>query len=127
MSGEIANTELISRFILDKSQIRSSDKTVKHNAFLPQRNSQLSVYRTNGLSENEIWAIADQFVAQPRQKAVIARADLPAAAIVEAGLQLNPTDLPHPRHANVVGWAESSSENRLTAIKLAAKAHLIER
>lgn len=124
---EVGLEERISRFLLDKRLIRSSNQTVKFNAFMPPRSGKLSVYRTSNLAEADIWEIGQDFVATPREKDLTGRADLKCGHITEAGLAVLQETTPHPLHADIVGWSMESEKDRLTAIKLAAHSKAITR
>lgn len=120
--SKVAPEERLSRFLLDKRHIRSMNNTVRFNAFLPPTSGKLSVYRTSEQNDAEIWKIGHDFVGIPRQKEVIGRADLVAEAVISQGLSVEPETTPHPLHADIVGWSQDTSLNKLTAIKLAAMA-----
>jgi hypothetical protein len=92
----------------------------------PATDRRISVYRTQDLIENEVWAIGDEFVGTP-QKPIIARADLSAIQITRQQLQTEPSPHPHPRHANVTGWPEDEELQRVIAIELANIAALVPR
>ena len=115
--------ELLTRFISDSGQIRNSDNTVKHNAFMPPKTGRLSVYWISGIHDATIWAIGDTHVAPARGK-VIARADLNSLVAYTEDLSIEITGTPHPRHADIVGWDLGSTKLRLQAMKLANSATL---
>lgn len=121
----VADSETLSRFVLDRSAIRSSDGTVKHTAFLPPKaNPTVSVYRTTDLVDANIWSIGREFVGVPRQKTVLGRADVLARAVRAQGLDVQPTTEPHPRHANIINWPGDTID-RLIAVKLAQQSRLV--
>ena len=122
--NKVAPEERLSRFLLD-GHVRSSNNTVRFNAFLPPSSGRLSVYRTSEQNDADIWEIGRIFVETPRQKQLIGRADLVAETVISEGLSVQPETTPHPLHADIVGWSKESSLNKLTAIKLAAKASVI--
>lgn len=123
--SQVSPEERLSRFLLDKRHVRSSNNTVRFNAFLPPKSGKLSVYRTSEQSDSVIWDIGQVFVATPRQIQLIGRADLAAETVISEGLSVLPEPTPHPLHADIVGWTQDSSRDRLTAIKLAAMAALV--
>lgn len=125
MTLKVSENERISRFLLDKGHIRTSDKTVKYNAFMPPKTGKLSVYRTEGVAEAEIWNIGQEKVAAIRKSPLIGRADLLAQDIFDKGLDVVPETSPHPLHADIVGWEADTALVRLIALKLAATAKLI--
>jgi len=120
--------EPISRFILDKAHYRS-DKTVKHNAFMPPKGkTEVSVYRIQELSTTEIWQIGDDFVAHPSSRVLLGRADMRTEHAHRQGLDIRPDIQPHPRHANICGFpADNSEKVRMLALELAACASFYPR
>jgi hypothetical protein len=51
----VSDEELLARFILSSRHIRSSNQTVKPDAFIPPANNKSSVTRHRDASEVEIW------------------------------------------------------------------------
>jgi len=92
---------------------------------MPPANLKLSVYRTDKLSELDIWRIGEKRVAgkakPPRN--LHGRADIKALQVVETGLQIIPDNVP-PRHANIIDWPDEKSEIIEIALELAANASL---
>ncbi|MEE9464120.1 MAG: hypothetical protein V3W14_00920 [Candidatus Neomarinimicrobiota bacterium] len=104
--GRIQNNESVTRF-LGADDIRSSDGTIKHKAFIPPAGiSELSVYRIFGLKNPTIWRIGKYLVERYRKKRIIGRADVNVEIIEETvpPLYLKRTYVPHPRHANIKGF-----------------------
>lgn len=73
MEQAIRSSEPLSRFITQKSYYRPSNKTVRHNAFMPNRNGETSVYRTIDLNDPEIFEIGQRFVAEKLDKPLLGR------------------------------------------------------
>ncbi len=118
-------SEPLSRFILNKNDYRS-DGTVRHRLFLPSpKTAQTSVFRIVGLSENAIWEIGDNEVAQKRKPplSLIGRADISTQQVLKTGLHIDVDDIP-PRHANIIDWPIEPSAQRLIAMELAENAQL---
>lgn len=115
--------EDISRYILNKSCFSSQNRRVKYSAFLPASNGETSVFRITGLLDYEIWEIGHREVAQKRGKPLLGRADISALHVLEEGLRMKPDNNP-PRHANIIGWPEEKSGQKLIAMELAANAQL---
>jgi len=88
------------------------------------KSGDVSVYRTLGLQEHEIWTIGTEFVADVRGKPLLGRADLLAGTVFAEKLSVTGTSTPHPRHANIGNWP-APERDRLLAIKLAEAATLI--
>lgn len=128
MQEEVSPSEWVARFIMQKSYFRSSDRTARHNAFMPNRNGETSVYRTIDLSEKEIYEIGQIYVAEPLGKRLFGHAEIVVSTILDQRLKVEPHPHPHPRHANIVDWPEDKSKHKMIALELAAYAqlHLID-
>jgi hypothetical protein len=115
--------ELLSRFLTQpKNHFAPTTGRVRYAAFLPNKALQTSVYRTSGLTEAEGWKIGDDLVGTPLGRPIPARADVGAKIVYDQGLAIDPNGIPHPRHANIIGWPGSRSAQKLLAIKLAEAA-----
>ena len=111
--------EIISRFIFSSRYYSSTG--VKHSAFLPPNDCfDISVYRIQNLSEEEIWEIDDKYVSGMRGKQSLGRADFKLSVLHSINLTFDPNGIPHPRHANIC-FSESMTKEtqRLIAMKLA--------
>lgn len=124
MEEKVSPSESVARFITQKNYYRPSDRTVKHNAFMPNRDGETSVYRIIGLDDVEIFAIGRQFVASVINKPLKGRADIGVSKILKRDLRVEPNPDPHPRHANIVDWPEDKLKHRYIALELAAEAKL---
>ncbi|MBI3581542.1 MAG: hypothetical protein HY098_05630 [Nitrospinae bacterium] len=101
--GTVLPKECVSHFIFEKSHI-FPDGTPKPAAFRPwKKTGNISIYRVNNLFDREIWGIAEKYIDSDRRK-VIARVDLLAFHYYQLNLKFEPDGIPHPRHANVIGW-----------------------
>jgi hypothetical protein len=127
MLVSITSLETLSRFVLQKNWYRSSDNTVRHAAFMPNpNNGKTSVFRIYDLFEKEVWEIGDREVASKLGKPVLGRADIGASNVMAKGLMVLPSEPPE-RHANIVGWPEEKSGQKLIALELATEAHFHKR
>jgi hypothetical protein len=90
---------------------------------MPAPNGETSVFRISNLSDNEIWEIGTSEVAQKRGLPLLGRADISAFHVFDKNLKVIPDNKP-PRHANIVGWPEEKSEQKLIAMELAENAQL---
>ena len=115
----IDSTEPLARFLYSKNHYRPSDHTVRHAAFMPPADKRLSVFRIFNLRENEVWRLGDTL----RTETTLGHADIKALVVTETGLTVEADDIP-PRHANIIGWPDESSEIKLKAMVLAEKASL---
>src|SRR3990170_4272430 len=72
-----SNPEVLTRYLYNSNYIRKSNQTVKWAAFMPNpKDNQTSVFRVLGLSESEIWNIADCDVTPYQQNTIKGRADI---------------------------------------------------
>lgn len=123
---EILNTDIFARYVIEKAYFRISNKTVRHNAFMPApRDNQCSVFNTRGISEKKIWKLGEKYVAQPKNKPLLARADIEVSEIHNHSLVVTPDPTIHSRHANISSYPDDRSKCKLVAIKLAQSAKLI--
>ena len=124
IEDRISPSEPVTRFIMEKSYYRPSDRTVRHNAFMPNREGATSVYRIEDLCEIEVYEIGHQYVAQKIGKTLLGHADIIVSDILKQTLEVEPDPIPHPRHANMVGWPDDRSRHRMIALELARDAQL---
>jgi hypothetical protein len=121
--------ERISRFLCEAEHFNRAKQFVKFRAFLPRiQDIDLSVSRTAGLREGEVWVLADLHVGQPSGRLVIARGDFTPQDVRNVSLDVVP-DEPPPAHALLVGWPPAAERERrkTLAFKLAERAQLIVR
>lgn len=123
MEEKISGTEPISRFIVEKKYYRA-DGTARHNSFMPSREGETSVYRTQDLKEDEIFEIGSTYVAEKRNKPLKGRADIQASHVFDQSLNILPQPEVHDRHCSIVDWPEDKSKIRQIAVELAEKATL---
>jgi hypothetical protein len=116
---EVLENENVARYIYQSNHYRPSDNTVKHHAFMPPDDKKVSVFRTEGLAESEVWALSDA----QGDRIVKARADIVIRVINATGLQIDPDDEP-PRHANIVGWPSDKEASMEKALLLAKQSQL---
>ena len=122
MVEPVIPSEVLSRFIMQMNWFRPSDNRVRYAAFMPNpKNGETSVFRISGISDREVWEIGDREVGLRRDKPILGRADIGASFVITKGLNVVPNE-PPIRHANIIGWPEQKSEQRLVAIELAAEA-----
>jgi hypothetical protein len=119
----VTDNEVLARFVLFRGWIRSSNNTVKPDAFVPYPYPDLSVTRHIELSEAEIWKIGQQ-VADQRPATLYGRADILALSVKRQSLRIVPT-LEPKNHANVIGWPKDKPAQKIIAQQLAADAHYV--
>lgn len=101
---------------------------MKRRAFdPPQSNLRLSVYRLDGLTDTEIWLIADRFVGEIKGRAVIGRAELLERLLAPLGLRAESDPHPHPLHMNILGWPMEKDARIALALELAEQSKYVAR
>lgn len=121
----IDSNERLSRFVMSRNEFRPSDQTVKAKAFIPPRNKRLSVYRTSTLSEEEIWSIGNELVAEPRGKTLYGRADLLAQDVYALQQKVEPETSVHPLHADIIPWPDGRADILFLATQLAVRSKFV--
>ena len=126
MTGSVAPDELLARYIIYKRWIRSSNQTVKPDAFIPPENPlELSVTRHVNLTENDIWSIG-RGIAGSISRTLHGRADVENGYVMAQKLSVVPQPVPdNPNHANIVGWPLEKDVRKMCALKIARTAHFV--
>lgn len=119
----IEEDEQLARFAVEKTYFRA-DNTVRHNAFMPASDGTVSVYRQDGLSEEQIQELGRIYVATPRNKPLLGRAVIRVREVLLRQLNVNEAE-PPPRHAIIVGWPEAQEKRKEKALELAASATFV--
>ena len=123
-------TTPITRFALSGRMTagRGHHFRLKYNAFLPRPikggRPSLSVFRIDGLAEDEVWDLARAHVLPSLSagRRIHGRGDLTADDVVAVSpLAVDFDDTPR-RHANVVDWPQNRAEQKVLAQALAAAA-----
>ncbi len=121
MSLPVDDRELLARFIFDQDSIRR-DNTVKPDALMPFKYTQLSVTRHVGLTEQGVWQVGcgiERLGRPGRTLKLMGRVDILAAHARSQGLSVNP-DEPPPNHAHIEMWPAEKDKQKIIAIELAA-------
>ena len=118
---EVAHTEHLTRYLLDRATIRS-DGNLHWRALLPNKEGETSVYRADGWSDGQTRDVGIQEVAMPQGKAIVGWADLMAKAVYDVSLNVRPDTNPLSRHADIVSWPIEKDKHKAIAIDLAAEA-----
>jgi len=128
MTGEttlppITEDEWLARFVLFRRWIRSSDRSVRPDAFIPHPYPNLSVTRHVGLAEVVLWQIGQE-IADTRPARLHGRADFQAHTVTKRLLCIAPT--PEPKnHANITGWPPDKPSQKIIAQEIAAEAQFM--
>ena len=115
----LQESEPLARYLYQKSHYNASTSKVKHHAFMPPKDMRLSVFRTQGLAEAEVWALGDTL----RAESPIARGVIVVQSVLKCGLKVDPDDHP-PRHASVIGWPDDRASILEKAVSLSRAAEL---
>lgn len=127
---EVSRAEPITRFLVQRKWFNLTTKHVSPQAFKPRNpvppstSFRTSVYRTEACAPDDIWLIGETCVTARRTDGlqVLARADVSAEIILCQGLLVDPTAIPHPRHADIVNWSDKPERRLDQASALALKA-----
>jgi hypothetical protein len=117
---DIHSSDWVARYLL-AGEIRNSDRTIRHQAFMPPQSLKHSVFRIYDLSDEDIWALAVEKV-EPARGQVIGRGDLCVSEIIGNSLRVEPDEDPGSRHADIVGWPNDRNHRATIAKVLAALA-----
>jgi len=117
--------EELARFAVEKSYYRA-DNTIRPNAYMPDQEKAVSVFRQVGLSEGEIWELGATHVARPRNKQLLGRAVIIVREVLSQELNVESVE-PPPRHANILGWPDEHEKQKEKALELAARATFVRR
>lgn len=122
----VGDDERLSRFVFDKRHFDVGRAQVKFRAFHDQ--DELSVLRSAGLSEFDIWTYGDTTATSTQRPEIFARGDFLASVLTGLSLGVR-SDEPPKRHAVVVGWPtrDNKDARKQRAIDLAVKAILVVR
>ena len=118
----LENSEIITRFIFDKSAFSSNG--IKAAAFMPNPNTSpvsSSVFRKSKMSPTE-YKYTLSSVERDRKKDVKAIANITIQDVFDSKLDLFPEETDYKWHADIIGWPSVKSEQKLCAQMLANKA-----
>jgi hypothetical protein len=117
--------ELLARYVLQSSHIRSSNQTVKPDAFIPHPYRDLSVTRHREATEGEIWN-SGQTVAGQIGKRLHGRADVVAEVCLSQRLTVNAAPVEgNPNHANISNWPADKAAQKIIALEISAAAKFL--
>lgn len=119
----VGNQESISHFLFSENHFVRSSRRVKHHAFT-NRNGEVSVFRIDGLDTAAIFEIGRRVAGSGRSEQLKGRADLTAAIVRRASLDVVPVPRTHVRHANIVGWPQEKERDRVLSMELASNSTL---
>lgn len=116
-SSRVSDDEEVARYVLFSRWVRSSDQSVRPDAFTPNPNDrELSVTRHVDISERELWDHGLS-VARQSMRTLHGRADLGTSVARAQGIEVSADPIPeNPNHACLVGWPPESEKALLKAI-----------
>jgi hypothetical protein len=121
---EPAPSEITSRYLRQTNHYAPSIGRVKPRAFHPSpKDGKTSIFRVQGLTEFEIWALGDEHIDLPFGGTLLALAEVSVEQITGLGLHVESAE-PPPRHANIMDWPAGKDELMSKAQELAALATL---
>jgi len=119
----VAPSELLARFVLFSGHIRSSDNTVKPDAFMPHPHVELSLTRHLEATDDEIWQEGERVAAA--RGTLHGSADVVASAFLDESLRVEAKPIGvNPNHADATGWPPEKAEQKIKAISIARKCKL---
>lgn len=121
VSRNVAPNEPLARYIFSSRQFNSTQ--VKTAAFIP-RDGEVSVFRTLGLNEDEIWDIGNNHVAPLSNRKLKARGDTAVNHAINIKLTVEAETSNHPLHANINNWPDDRADQLALALDLANSATL---
>ena len=128
----LTTTERLSRYVFDRKHVNA--ERVHFRAFEPPADSvELSVSRTQGLDEEQVWVHGDTWAIGDSGRVIVGRGDFTVRQLAEVRADAHtlvavPSE-PPPRHANVAGWPPPAAKEvrRSLAQQLAATATPVPR
>jgi len=121
----VKDDEWLARFILFRKWIRSSDQTLRPDAFIPYPLPNLSVTRHLELTPIEILEIG-QAIADQRGTKLLGRGDVQASIPRGQMLQIEAAPIEgNLNHANINGWPTDKPAQKMIAQEIAARASFV--
>ena len=129
--SRLGDNELIARFVLSKRWVRSSNQSLRPDAFIPHPYTDLSVTRHKGISIDKIWkhgkAVAsEKAAAEKRDVPLLGRADVRVSEVRKQNIQAVPDPIwKNWNHANLVSWPSKKPHQKMIAMEIVAKAKYV--
>jgi hypothetical protein len=113
----VEQAERLTRFAFDPKDIRA--ESVHWRLFFSAKGEGISVIRTSGQAEAEVWRFGDKWVACEREKPIVGCVHFQALSPQSVGLCATPAE-PPPRHAELTGWPADKEARRSLAQRFGA-------
>lgn len=130
--SKLSDDELVARFVLLKRWIRSSDRSIRQDAFIPPSDKKFSVTRHKGISTEKLWrhgkAVAEKRTAtEKRDLRLLGRADVRVSDVRSQNIEAVPSPIwrENWNHAHLVGWPADKAKQKAIAQQLAALAQYV--
>lgn len=110
LPSEVVAAEGFTRFLLHRKHFAPTTGRVKAPALLPWHNNdkgrlETSIYRTDGLGPDHVWALGYRYVETPSGgRRIQARGSGVISSVTSQRLLLDVDGDPFPRHVDIVGW-----------------------
>lgn len=119
----VAPGEMLARYILASKWIANGQ--VKQDAFVPHPYVELSLTRHREMSSEELWNEGHR-VAKLCARNFYGRADVGVEAFTSEDLDVKPDPIDgNANHVNVIKWPLDKHQQKLKALRIAAKSMLI--
>jgi hypothetical protein len=123
----VGGNELLACYVLFSRHFRTSDNTIKPEAFMLHPQIELSMTRHIQATIEELWKEGMR-VATMRSATLYGRGDVQATAFSEQGLNVvSAPILENPNHVNATGWPSEKSEQKIKAIEIAIRSLFVLR
>lgn len=124
LPDRVDQQERLTRFLKTKRHFKRAALRVAKEAFMPKTGeTELSVFRTSNLSDDEVWEIGESII-RNTERTVYGGANLIAVSVLGLGLGLR-ADKEPSRHASITGFPVEKYERQDIANELAAASVLV--
>ncbi len=121
----VEHNETVARFILFSGHLRSSNQTVKPDAFIPHPRPELSMTRHAETTPTELWGEGER-VAVLRKVTLYGRADVVVSAFTDQGLDVTADPIhANPNHVNVSKWPTDKPAQKMMAMDISVKSQYV--
>jgi hypothetical protein len=116
--------ELLARFVLFSKHFRSSDHSMRPDAFIPHPHAELSMTRHRDAKGEELWHVGQQIAGS--RGTLYGRADVKVVAFTDQGLRVVARPiLGNTNHADAIDWPAEKPAQKIKALEIAAKSQFV--